>query len=220
MERGIVYGSRFLNEHEKNYCITRLEMLALVTYVDHFCYYLLSQKFLLRTDHHSLSWLMSFKEPQRQVSHWLERLQEYDYEIQHRPGKLHGNADSLSAWAESPSRMPVMCAFCTTKVVSEGEVWSPEKVARTQGEDPDIGPVVKQLLWEWKKSTTQELQLLSRATREVWAQTELLKLQQGVVYLRPGEDTLKARSRMVLPKKLISSKKRSLQFTMAQQVPT
>ena len=30
-ERVIAYGSRCLNEHEKNYCTTRLEMLALVT---------------------------------------------------------------------------------------------------------------------------------------------------------------------------------------------
>ena len=35
-ERVIAYGSRSLNEHEKNYCATRLEMLALVTYMDHF----------------------------------------------------------------------------------------------------------------------------------------------------------------------------------------
>ena len=37
----IAYGSRSLNEHEKNYCTTPLEMLALVTYVDYFRYYLL-----------------------------------------------------------------------------------------------------------------------------------------------------------------------------------
>ena len=38
MEQVIVYGSHSLNEHEKNYCTNRLEMLALVTYVDHFHY--------------------------------------------------------------------------------------------------------------------------------------------------------------------------------------
>ena len=57
----IAYGSRSLNEHEKNYCATRLEMLALVTHMDRFHYYLLGRKFRLRTDHHSLVWLMSFK---------------------------------------------------------------------------------------------------------------------------------------------------------------
>ena len=63
----VAYGSRSLNEHEKNYCGTRYEMLALVNYMDHFRYYLVGQKLRLRTDYHSLFWLMSFKEPQGQV---------------------------------------------------------------------------------------------------------------------------------------------------------
>ena len=94
-ERVIAYGSRSLNEQEKNYCGTRLEMLALVNCMDHFRYYLVGQKLRLRTDNHSLVWLMSFKEPQGQVARWLGRLQ-YDSEIQRRPGRLHDNADALS----------------------------------------------------------------------------------------------------------------------------
>ena len=62
-ERVIAYGSRSLNDHEKDYCTTRLEMLALVTYVDYFCYYLLGRRFFIRTDHSSLRWLTFFKEP-------------------------------------------------------------------------------------------------------------------------------------------------------------
>ena len=73
-ERVIAYGSRSLNEHEKNYCTTRLEMLALVTYVNYFRYYLLGRRFCVRTDHSSLRWLRSFNEPQGQVARWLERL--------------------------------------------------------------------------------------------------------------------------------------------------
>ena len=30
-----------MNEHDENYCTTRLEMLAAVIYMDHFRYYLL-----------------------------------------------------------------------------------------------------------------------------------------------------------------------------------
>ena len=37
-ERVIANGSRSLNGHGKNYCTTRLEMLALVTYVHYFWY--------------------------------------------------------------------------------------------------------------------------------------------------------------------------------------
>ena len=75
-ERVIAYGSRSLRVSERNYCATRAEMLALVEFVDCFRYYLLGKKFQVRTDHHALQWLKSFKEPQGQVARWLERLQE------------------------------------------------------------------------------------------------------------------------------------------------
>ena len=95
-ERVVAYGSRALHRHERNYCATRLEMLALVDFIDHFRYYLLGRKFLVRTNHHALRWLMSFRQPEGQVARWLERLQEYDFTIEHRPGRNHANADALS----------------------------------------------------------------------------------------------------------------------------
>ena len=149
-ERVIAYGSRSLNEHERNYCTTRLEMLALVTYVDHFRYYLLGRRFCLRTDHHSLTWLMSFKEPQGQVARWLERLQEYDYTIEHRPGRQHGNADALSRrprrhHGECPSCVPsarpqvaAVAGLPTVHKQCEGrDIWSTAAVAQAQREDPE-----------------------------------------------------------------------------------
>ena len=53
-QRVIAYRNRSLNELEKNYSGTQLEMLALVNYMGHFRYYLLGQKLRLRTDNHSL----------------------------------------------------------------------------------------------------------------------------------------------------------------------
>ena len=41
-------------------------------------------------------WLRSFKEPKGQVARWIKRLAEFDFTIEHRPGRLHGNADALS----------------------------------------------------------------------------------------------------------------------------
>ena len=70
---------------------------------------------------------------------------------------------------------------------------------QAQREDPDIGPVVDQLLGEWRKLTDGELRPLSIATREIWAQWELLELREGVLNLRSPEGTPSAKSRMVLP---------------------
>ena len=91
-ERVIAYGSRSLQPPEQNFCATRLEMLALVEFIDHFRYYLLGRCFTARTDHHALKWLRSFKEPQGQVARWLERLQKYNFVVDHRPGRAHTNA--------------------------------------------------------------------------------------------------------------------------------
>lgn len=45
-EGALPYGSCALYCHERNYCATCLEMLALVDFIDHFCYYLLGLNFL------------------------------------------------------------------------------------------------------------------------------------------------------------------------------
>ena len=95
-EHVIAYASQVLTKPECHYCVTRCELLAVVTFVQHFRPYLLGRKFLLCTDHGSLTWLWNFREPEVQLARWLERLQEYNFKICHRPGQKHQNADALS----------------------------------------------------------------------------------------------------------------------------
>ena len=95
-EAVIAYASRVLTRPERRYCVTRKELLAVVTFIQHFRSYLLGCEFQLRTDHGSLTWLANFKEPEGQLARWLERLQEFLFHLVHRPGKRHRNADSLS----------------------------------------------------------------------------------------------------------------------------
>jgi hypothetical protein len=95
-ERVVAYASCTLSRAERRYCVTRKELLAVVTFIKHFRPYLLGKHFTLRTDHGSLTWLARFKEPEGQLARWLEKLQEYDFDILHRPGKRHQNADALS----------------------------------------------------------------------------------------------------------------------------
>ena len=92
----VAYASRVLTRPERRYCVTRKELLAVVTFIQHFRSYLLGREFQLRTDHGSLTWLATFRQPEGQLARWLEKLQEFHFFIVHRPGKRHGNADSLS----------------------------------------------------------------------------------------------------------------------------
>lgn len=105
-ERVLAYGSRKLSRAEQNYCTTRRELLAIVDFTAHFRQYLLGRRFKVRTDHSSLRWLTRMKEPEGQLARWLEKLAEYDFEIIHRPGRLHSNADSLS---RRPCRQSCPC---------------------------------------------------------------------------------------------------------------
>ncbi len=95
-ERVVAYASKSLSRAEQHYCVTRKELLAVVKFIHHFRPYLLGKRFTLRTDYGSLAWLGKFREPTGQLARWLEQLQEFDFEICHRPGCKHQNTDALS----------------------------------------------------------------------------------------------------------------------------
>ena len=95
-EKVVSYGIRTLSKAERGYSVTRKEMLAVVYFVKHDRHYLLGRKFVIRTDHSALRSLMKTKEPEGQTARWIEHLSSCDFEIRHRPGKKHTNADTLS----------------------------------------------------------------------------------------------------------------------------
>ncbi|GFQ83779.1 transposon Ty3-I Gag-Pol polyprotein [Trichonephila clavata] len=80
-ERVIAYWSKCLSKPERNYCVTGKELLAIVKAVENFHSYVYGRKFLLRTDHASLTWLLNFKSPEGQIAKWIQKLQEYDFDI-------------------------------------------------------------------------------------------------------------------------------------------
>jgi len=92
----VSYASKVLSPAQKRYCTTRKELLAVVTFTRQFRNYLLGRQFIVRTDHHSLIWLMKFKNLEGQLARWMEELSQYDMVIRHRAGRKHTNADSLS----------------------------------------------------------------------------------------------------------------------------
>ena len=108
-ERVIAYYSQCFSRTERYYCTTRRELLAIVSSIKYFHHYLYGRHFTVRSDHGSLRWLMNFKNIEGQIARWLETLASYEFEIVHRSGRLHSNADSLS-------RRPCLqdnCKYCS-----------------------------------------------------------------------------------------------------------
>jgi hypothetical protein len=95
VERPIAFYSKTSSE-ERNYCLTRRELLAVVKACKQFRLYLCGQPFTLRADPGSHRRRVNLKEPQGQVAGWLETPQNYNFEIVHWKGTQHGITDALS----------------------------------------------------------------------------------------------------------------------------
>ena len=79
----MAYAVRALFKAERNYSTTRKELLALVWGSEHFETYLYGRRFLATADHNALRWLRNFKSSRGHVASWLERLSDFDFEVQH-----------------------------------------------------------------------------------------------------------------------------------------
>ena len=116
-ERVISYASRPLTDREKEYSATEKEALAVVFATNHYRVYLFSKTFTLVTDHSALRWLHSV-EPKGPIACLLMDLQEYTFDIKHRPGTANQNADALSRLPQAtPSYncAPTMTPGCNLK---------------------------------------------------------------------------------------------------------
>ena len=151
--------------------------------------YLLGRQFLLRTDHGSLTWLWSFKEPEGQLARWLERLQEYNFTISHRPGRKHQNADSLSrhpctqcgreSHVEDPPLVNVVEQVATSHLTEK----TPEELRQLQLEDSPIG-LLLQAVENGEKPTADEVRAQGPEAQRLWHLWNRLVVEEGVLKRR------------------------------------
>lgn len=96
-ERMIATFSKKMDVHQMNYSVTDKELLAAVKSMEHFKHYLLGRSFLLRTDHKSIEYLNTSKNPSGRFLRWALKLQEFNFKIKYLKGDLNG-ADGLSRY--------------------------------------------------------------------------------------------------------------------------
>ena len=185
-ERPIAYFSKVMSKPERQYCTTRKELLAVVRSIQHFRPYLLGMSFTVRTDHAALKWLLNFREPEGQIARWIQQLQEYNFQIQHRSGPVHTNADALSRRPCVPeckhcrrleekdvgSDVVIPCRVVTVPrpdSTSSGP-WDPVMLRQAQLEDQEIGPILNLREQGSDKPPWQAVSSLCSDAKIYWAQ--------------------------------------------------
>ena len=167
----VEYASRRLNPAERNYSVTERELLAMVWAIEKWKKYLFGKRFLLSTDHRPLTFLKTVREPKGRIARWISRIQEYDFRLEHTPGKDNCVADCLSrAYATVdplehetlPEGMSPVCALMFYD--------DPKALANEQRNDLELGPVIDALQRRCKNEPTCGGQ---RRLYEIWKQLSL-----------------------------------------------
>ncbi|KAL0541683.1 hypothetical protein IC582_021738 [Cucumis melo] len=144
MQQGkvVAYASRQLKSHEQNYPTHDLELAAVVFALKIWRHYLYGEKIHIFTDHKSLKYFFTQKEPNMRQRRWLELVKDYDCEILYHPGKANVVADALSmkvahSAALITKQAPLLRDFERVEIaVSVGEVTSQlAQLSTGQGED-------------------------------------------------------------------------------------
>ena len=95
-EQGVIaFASGKWSDTELNWSATEKELGAVVKATEKFRHYLLGKAFKLRTDHQALRFLHRSKSTGK-LFRWMEKLQEFEYTVEHVPGHSIPHVDALS----------------------------------------------------------------------------------------------------------------------------
>lgn len=126
-----------------------------------------------------MKWLQNFREPEGQIARWLEILTEYDFEVEHRPGHRHKNADALSRKQAGMTVEGESPLSCSIEVQSYIPKLSSTELKNLQKSDPDIDTVIK---WLRNSAPPQFPYTGSHTLQSLWAQRKQLQVQDGILY--------------------------------------
>ena len=118
----IEYASRTFNKAERQYCVTRKEMSALIFGLKQFKTYLLGKHFLVRVDHMAITYYRQTKEPVGQQARFLDFMAQFDFDVKYREGSRHVNADCLSRLKPCEVNNGEPCRQCNRRVTGKLDV--------------------------------------------------------------------------------------------------
>lgn len=96
----IAFMSKKMLKSECNYAVAEQELLAVICALKEWRHYLHGRKFKVITDHQSLRYLATQPHLSGRQARWVEFMQQFDFDIEYRPGRSNVAADALSRRAD------------------------------------------------------------------------------------------------------------------------
>ena len=159
-ERPVAFASRTLTKAEKGYAQLEREALSLIFGVKKFHKYLYGWEFTLLTDHRPLQTIFGKKTgvptlAAAQLQCWSLILSAYHYEIKHRKGSEHSNADAMSRLPCNEPSQPLEQSIFHVTTVDDLPISSKEIREATQS-DPTLSRVLDYTLNGWPDKSSDE----------------------------------------------------------------
>ena len=157
-EVALGYAAKKLSKSQLSYSSVKGEVCAVLFFMRYYAWFLLNQKFLVRTDNIGAralkNGLRDVITPPGMAERWQLRLEAFDFDIVHRAGSRHGNADALSRCGHVKENEPDMDSdvfdeatdrqyLFGIRAIEGSERWTPDHVAQIQNEDVDISKIKK-----------------------------------------------------------------------------
>lgn len=157
----IGYGSHKFKKAELNYGITERELLAIVLGVERYEHYLRGRKFKVITDHSALVQLNKKSEAgNERMQRWMEKLGEYNMEIEYRKGEEKIAADALSRkYGEEKAKDMMEKEYGASQRSRYwiGVEWREDGVPEKTGEDRYVREIIKiKERGKWKELAHKE----------------------------------------------------------------
>ena len=95
--RVVVYGSRQLKNHERNYPTHDMELAVIVFALKIWRHYLYGEHFEVFLNHKSLKYIFTQRDLNMRQRRWMEYLEDYDFTLQYHPGKSRGVLASVAS---------------------------------------------------------------------------------------------------------------------------